>query len=62
MNPDHLTAIGLQLQAANQRRAEVITAARDAAIEACAEGMTEVEVARALGVDRSRTLRRWLGK
>jgi uncharacterized protein involved in exopolysaccharide biosynthesis len=25
-------------------------------------GMTEVEMAEALGVDRARTLRRWLGK
>lgn len=62
VNTDHLKSIGRQLKAANLRRAEVIKAAREAAVTAVAAGMSEVEVARALGVDRARTLRRWLGK
>jgi hypothetical protein len=62
VNASDLTKIGKQLKAVNQRRSEIITAAQDAAIEAVAGGMSEVEVARALGVDRARTLRRWLGK
>lgn len=32
------------------------------AVEAHEAGMSEVELARVLGVDRARTLRRWLGK
>lgn len=62
VNTTHLEAIGRQLRAANQRRAKVVLAAREAAKLAAAEGLTEVEIARALGVDRARTLRRWLGK
>lgn len=62
MSSDELHKIGRQLKAVNQRRAEVITAAKEAAIAAVANGTSEVEVARALGVDRARTLRRWLGK
>jgi hypothetical protein len=59
---DHLEAIGRQLKAANQRRAEVVLAAREAAKLAAADGFSQVDIARALGVDRARTLRRWLGK
>jgi hypothetical protein len=62
MDTKDLRAIGKRLQAVNDRRAEVIAAAREAANTAVAEGLSEVEVARALGVDRARTLRRWLGK
>jgi transposase-like protein len=62
MSSDDLHEIGEQLKVANHRRAEVITAAKKAAIAAVANGTSEVEVARALGVDRARTLRRWLGK
>jgi hypothetical protein len=62
MTPANLAKIGQQLKAANQRRAKVIESAKEAAIEAVGDGMSEVEVARALGVDRPRTLRRWLGK
>lgn len=32
------------------------------AVEASEAGVSEVELARALGVDRARTLRRWVGK
>jgi transposase-like protein len=62
MTIDHLKMIGKRLVTANRLRDEVIAAAKKSAIEAVAEGYSEVEVARALGVDRSRTLRRWLGK
>jgi hypothetical protein len=62
MSSDELHKIGKQLKAANQRRAEVIRAAKEAAVAAVANGTSEVEIARALGVDRARTLRRWLGK
>jgi hypothetical protein len=58
----YLEAIGKQLKDVDQQRAKIIETARRAAIEACAEGISEVKVARALGVDRARTLRRWLGK
>jgi heme-degrading monooxygenase HmoA len=50
-----LTKIGKKLKAADDRRAEVIAAAQEAAKVAVAEGFSEVEVARALGVDRART-------
>jgi transposase-like protein len=60
MNTAHLESIGEQLHEANLRRANVIEAARAAAKLAVAEGMSQSEVARALGVDRARTLRRWL--
>ncbi len=36
--------------------------AKAVAIEAHEAGVTEVELAAQLGVDRARTLRRWLGK
>lgn len=57
-----LVQIGKQLKAANERRAAIIEAAQEAAKLAKSEGMSEVEIARALGVDRARTLRRWLKK
>ncbi len=57
-----LEAIGRQLREARQRLDDVMTTAREAAIIAVAEGASEMEVARKLGVDRARTLRRWLGK
>ena len=62
MTTARLIQIGKQLAAANQRRANIIESAKIAAREAMDEGFSEVEVARALGVDRARTLRRWLGK
>lgn len=51
-----------KLAVARQRLDEATEQARRVAIAAIADGRSEVEVARALGVDRARTLRRWLGK
>lgn len=51
----NLAAARKQWEKATSAAAEVAVAANDA-------GMTEVELARRLGVDRARTLRRWLGK
>lgn len=57
-----LEEIGRKIRAHRERHTWLMSIARDAAKEAIASGATEVEVARALGVDRARTLRRWLGK
>jgi hypothetical protein len=59
---DELFEISVRLQTARNQLAEVMAQARAAAVIAIADGASEVEVARALGVDRARTLRRWLGK
>jgi len=50
------------LAVARQQLDEATEQARRVAIAAIADGRSEVEIARALGVDRARTLRRWLGK
>jgi transposase-like protein len=58
-----LVKIGKQIQNRRDALERTMFLARQHAIEAVEDdGMTEVEVARALGVDRARTLRRWLGK
>lgn len=62
MTSDELFEISVRLQTARNQLAEVMAQARAAAVIAIADGASEVEVARALGVDRARTLRRWLGK
>jgi hypothetical protein len=41
---------------------QAVEDAKAVAIEAHQAGVTEVELAQLLGVDRARTLRRWLGK
>ncbi len=51
-----------RLQSARANLAEATDYARQIAVLAHEDGMSEVELARALGVDRARTLRRWLGK
>jgi len=53
---------GQSLLAARQNLAAAMQSARQVAALAYQDGATEVELARAIGVDRSRTLRRWLGK
>jgi len=50
------------LHTARERLASATDEARRVAIAAYADGVSEAEVARVLGVDRARTLRRWLGK
>lgn len=55
-------AIAKKLGQARQRWEDVTAAAKDFAQRAHDAGATEVEIAKLLGVDRARTLRRWLGK
>lgn len=53
---------GADLAAATKARKRAVDAAKRVAAAAHAAGMTEVELADRLGVDRARTMRRWLGK
>jgi uncharacterized protein YjcR len=46
---------------ARARLAEAMSAAADVAVAAHADGMTEVDLAQHLGVNRM-TIRKWLGK
>jgi DNA-binding transcriptional regulator YiaG len=46
---------------ARARLADAMSAAADVAVSAHAEGMTEVDLAQYLGVNRM-TIRKWLGK
>jgi hypothetical protein len=48
--------------AAEKARDKAVAKARVVAVAANAAGMSEVELARRFGVDRARTIRRWLGK
>ncbi len=50
------------LTAARVAWRQAVDDAKAIALEAHQAGVTEVELAEALGVDRARTLRRWLGK
>lgn len=50
------------LAAARAAWNQAVEGAKSVAIEAHQAGVTEVELAQQLGVDRARTLRRWLGK
>lgn len=53
---------GADLAAARKQWQKSTAAAAEVALEAHDAGMTEVELAALLGVDRARTVRRWLGK
>ena len=53
---------GADFAKAYKARQDAADAATVVAREAYAAGMNEKELAAALGVDRARTLRRWLGK
>ena len=57
-----LTEAARSLATARQNWTDATDHAAQVAREAAAAGMNEVRLARLLGVDRSRTLRRWLGK
>ena len=57
-----LAEAAAELAAARSRLAQAKTKAIKAAKIAHKAGMTEVDIASQLGVDRARTLRRWLGK
>lgn len=58
---DDLTQAGRKLRSARRAQREAMEAARLAAIDALAQGRTEVDVATTLGVDRM-TVRKWAGK
>jgi hypothetical protein len=55
-------AAAVQFAEARANRARAVEAAKEVARELYAAGLSEVELAKGLGVDRARTLRRWLNK
>lgn len=57
-----VAAAGAALADANTARDTAVAAARKVTVAAHKAGMSEVELAALLGVDRARTVRRWLGK
>lgn len=57
-----LDTAGQQIVGARARWQESVAAAAQVARMAAADGVTEAELARRIGVDRARTVRRWLGK
>lgn len=57
-----LDKVAADLAVARTQWRKATEAAAKAAVAAHDAGMTEVELAAILGVDRARTLRRWLGK
>ncbi len=56
-----LAEAGSALMAARTAEAEALAAAKRVALKALADGVTEVDVSRSLGVDRM-TVRKWAGK
>ena len=54
--------IGQELMRARAKVLDATAAARMVATLASEDGVSEVELAHDLGVDRARTIRRWLGK
>lgn len=56
-----LERAGKALARARQAQADALKAAETEALNAINEGVTEVEIARTLGVNRM-TVRRWAGK
>jgi hypothetical protein len=57
-----LRIVGMDLAAARAALDAQLEIARNAARVAAAAGMPETVIARELGVARSKTVRRWLGK
>jgi plasmid maintenance system antidote protein VapI len=57
-----LRDVAVAIREARDQLNRVIAEARRIAIRAYQAGMTEVDLARELGVDRAKTIRRWLGK
>ena len=53
---------GADLAAADKARKRAVATAKKVAVDANDAGMSEMELARRFGVDRARTIRRWLGK
>lgn len=58
---EELTRAGRNLRSARSRLAEAYGDAQAAALTAAADGLSEVRIARVLGVNRL-TIRKWLGK
>jgi transposase len=58
---NELKRAGRKLRSARKAAQDALVAAQSAALAALAEGATEVEVAKSLGVDRM-TVRKWAGK
>lgn len=56
-----LERVGRQLRSARNRQEVVMTRARAAALDALEQEVSEVEIAKTLGVDRM-TVRKWAGK
>lgn len=54
-------AAGATYQAATAARKEAIASAKKVALRAHKAGMPQSEIADIMGVDRARTIRRWLG-
>lgn len=59
---EQVAAAGAEFAAVNQQRAKTVAACKKLALRAHAAGMPETELAELFGVDRARTIRRWLGK
>lgn len=59
---DGLHSVGMDLHAAREALAAQTEIAKTAALAAAKAGVSEHAIARELGVARSRTVRRWLGK
>lgn len=54
-------AAGAEYQAATAAREAAIAHAKRVALRAFNAGMAQSEIAEMMGVDRTRTIRRWLG-
>jgi hypothetical protein len=59
---DGLHSVGMDLHAARAALAAQVEIAKTAARVAAAAGVSERRIASELGVARSKTVRRWLGK
>jgi hypothetical protein len=58
---EHLDILVRDWQAARDRETAARKLVRDAVVEACAAGLSEVKAAHVVGVDRQ-TIRAWRGK
>jgi uncharacterized protein YjcR len=58
---EQVSAAGAEYQAATRAREHAIACAKDVARRAFEAGMPQSEIADMMGVDRARTIRRWLG-
>lgn len=58
---EEVSAAGAEYRAATRARESAIAHAKDVARRAFEAGMPQSEIADMMGVDRARTIRRWLG-